>query len=106
MSSEYIRWAIATPLEIYSGILSSYLDGADAAFLGASFNKAIESWVAEIPITDMWASLPYRKLMAELKVCDKILFRSENNQIRFRNRLLEKYGDITSIQRAMKVMSV
>jgi hypothetical protein len=97
-SSEYIQWALVAPVRIYYNLLTLFLDGADEERIGSEFNRALEFWVSEVPISEVWASLPIKKVVKELEFCNNALLKSAHNQKRFRQRLLDRFQDITSIQ--------
>jgi hypothetical protein len=97
-SSEYIQWALIAPIRIYHNLLTLYHNNADEETIGQEFNKALESWAPEFPISDIWASLSREQVNKEVEFCDNILMQSENNKKHFHQRLLEQFHDITSIQ--------
>jgi len=96
--SDHIQWALVKPVHIYYDILVSYLEGADLEEIGHAFNQALESWVPEIPISNIWAALPVDQLLQELEFCHNALLQSKPNKMRFHQRLLKKFNHITSIQ--------
>ena len=96
--SDHIQWALVEPVRIYCEILESFIDGADKQTIGHLFNSKLESWVPEIPISEIWASLPVNDVMRELEFCENALLQTHNNKQRFRQYLAERFKDITSIQ--------
>jgi hypothetical protein len=96
--SDHIQWALVEPVRIYSEILESFIDGADKQTIGHLFNSRLESWVPEIPISEIWASLPVNDVKRELEFCENALLQTHNNKKRFRQYLAERFKDITSIQ--------
>jgi hypothetical protein len=95
--SDYVQWALVAPVRIYHALLSLYLDGADEETIGRGFDRALESWAPEFPISDVWASLTADQVVRELEFCDNALLQSAGNKKRFHQRLLDRFGDITSI---------
>jgi hypothetical protein len=95
--SDHIQWALVAPVRIYHDLLRLYLDGADKETIGREFNRALESWAPEVPISNVWASLPVEQFVRELEFCDNALLQSAGNKKRFRRRLRDRFNDITSI---------
>jgi len=96
--SEHIQWALIEPVRLYHDLLTHYLYNEDKASFGRELNRQLEEWAPEIPISEVWASLPADEVSRELKFCHNTLLQSEKNKQRFNQRLLEKFKDITSIQ--------
>lgn len=95
--SDYIQWALVAPVRIYHDLLSLYLDKADEETVGREFIRALESWAPEMPISDIWASLPAEQVIRELEFCNSALLQSAKNKKRFYQRLKVRFRDITSI---------
>lgn len=96
--SEYIQWALVSPVRIYHDLLTLYVDGANEKTIGREFNRALESWAPEVPISEVWASQSAEQVAKELEFCDNALLQSASNKKRFHQRLLDRFNDITSIQ--------
>lgn len=96
--SDHIQWALVAPVRIYHDLLALFLDGANEQTIGREFNQALESWVPEIPISMVWASLSAEQAARELEFCDTALLQSASSKKRFRQRLKDRFGDITSIK--------
>ncbi len=95
--SDYIQWAVVTPVYIYHGLLILYLYGTDEETIGREFNRSLESWAPEVPISDVWRSLPVEQVVKELEFCNNALLQSAGNKKRFQQRLKDLFPDITSI---------
>lgn len=95
--SDHIQWALVAPVRIYHDLLTLYLDGANEETIGREFNRALESWAPEVPISEVWASLPTEQVVKELEFCDNALLQSAGNKKRFHQRLKDRFRDITSI---------
>jgi hypothetical protein len=95
--SDHIQWALVAPVRIYHDLLTLFLDGADEETIGREFNRALESWAPEVPISNVWASLPVEHVVKELEFCDNALLQSAGNKKRFHQRLKDRFRDITSI---------
>ncbi len=105
-SSDHIQWALVAPVRIYHDLMMLYLDGADAETIGREFNRALESWAPEIPISDVWASLPAKQVVKELEFCNNALLQSASTQKRFRQRLQVRFPDITSIDSVLNGLNL
>ncbi|MGH8479485.1 MAG: CFI-box-CTERM domain-containing protein [Gammaproteobacteria bacterium] len=95
--SDHIQWALVAPVRIYHDLLTLYLDGADEETIGRELNRALESWAPEVPISEVWASLPAEQVVKELEFCDNALLQSPGNKKLFHQRLRDRFRDITSI---------
>lgn len=95
--SEHIQWALVAPVRIYHDLLTLYLDDADEEMIGREFNRALESWAPEVPISEVWASLPEEQVVKELEFCGNALLQSAGNKKRFHDRLRDRFHGITSI---------
>lgn len=95
--SEYVQWALVAPVAIYHDMLTLYLNGTDQEAIGCAFNRALECWAPEVPISEIWASLTNEQVVQELEFCHNALLQSEGNRRRFHQRLLDRFRDITSI---------
>jgi hypothetical protein len=96
--SEYVQWALVTPVRIYYELLTLYLEGADDQMIGRAFNRELESWAPEIPISDIWAALAADEVVKELEFCERVLLQSAASKKRFYQRLLDRFSNITSIK--------
>ncbi|WP_010502897.1 CFI-box-CTERM domain-containing protein [Paenibacillus elgii] len=54
--SKYIQWTLVTPIRIYHHLLTLFLDGADEQTIGREFNRALEFWIPEVPISIVWVA--------------------------------------------------
>jgi hypothetical protein len=95
--SDYMQWALVAPVRIYHDLLTLYLDGADEDVIGRELNRALESWAPEVPISQIWASLPAEQVAMELEFCENALLQSAGSKKRFHERLRDRFHDITSI---------
>jgi hypothetical protein len=95
--SDHVQWALVAPVRIYHDLLTLYLDGVDEGILGREFNRALESWAPEVPISEVWASLSAEQVATELKFCESNLLQSVGGKKRFYERLRDRFHDITSI---------
>jgi len=96
--SDHVKWALVAPVGIYHNVLTSYLDGADEEAIGLVFNRALESWAPNMPISEVWASLPAEQVVRELEFCDNALLQAAGNKTRFRQRIRDRFHDITSVR--------
>jgi hypothetical protein len=103
--SDYIQWALVAPVGIYQDLLVLYLDDASADVIGHAFNQAIDAWAPEAPLSAVWASLPAEELKVELEFCDTRLLQTFASKKRFRQRLKERFPDITAIDVVVNLMS-
>jgi hypothetical protein len=99
--SPYIQWALVAPVGIYHALLTQYLDGVDAAALGRAFEGALDTWVPEVPISEVWAALPAEQVRRELAFCERALLQTPRSRARFRQRLGERFPDITAVARVL-----
>ena len=99
--SEHIQWALVAPVGIYHDLLTRYLDGANNEALGCAFNRGLEAWAPEVPLSEVWASLPVEQVVKELRFCDQALLQSASNKKRFYQRLKDRFLDITSINQVL-----
>lgn len=95
--SNHMQWALVAPVRIYHDLLTLYLDGADEETIGREFNRALESWAPEVPLSEVWASLPTEQVVKELEFCNNALLQSASNKKRFHRRLKDRFRGITSI---------
>ncbi|PFV80063.1 hypothetical protein COL05_15775 [Bacillus sp. AFS059628] len=96
--SDYIQWSLVAPVRIYHDLLTLFFDGANEQTIGREFNRALESWIPEVPINMVWASLSAEQVAKELEFCDTVLLQSASNRKRFRQRLKDQFSDITSVK--------
>jgi hypothetical protein len=95
--SEHIQWALVTPVRIYYDLITMYLDGAGAVAIGREFERAVDSWAPEMPLSDVWASLSAAEVAAELAFCESVLLQTDWSRQRFARRLKDQLSHITSI---------
>jgi hypothetical protein len=95
--SDHIQWALVAPVGIYYGLLTRHLGGADADELGHEFERQLDAWAPELPISDVWAALAADEVGAELAFCERALLHSPASRSRFLQRLKERFATITSI---------
>ena len=100
-TSEHIQWALIKPVQIYHDLLALHFKGASDLELGVAFNEKLAEWAPDVPINDIWAALPVNNLKKELSFCDQALMKTAENRLRFRERLLARFGDITAIRRVI-----
>lgn len=99
--SEYVQWALVAPVRIYAEVLGIFVDGADEEDIGKALSDAIAAWAPYVPISETWASLPTQKLQAELALCDSRLLQSQASERLLRQRLFERFSDITAIRASL-----
>jgi hypothetical protein len=104
--SEYMQWALVTPVRIYHDVLKLYLAGADETEIGRRFNAELDSWTPYFPISDFWAALTAEEVVKELEFCENVLLQSPAARKRFHQRLLERFADITSIDTVLSNLTV
>ncbi|HEY0551006.1 MAG TPA: hypothetical protein VGF13_15485 [Verrucomicrobiae bacterium] len=95
--SEHIQWALVTPVRIYYDLITMYVDEAGTDAIGREFERAIDSWAPEMPISDVWAALSAEQVAAELAFCESVLFQTARSRQRFAQRLRDRFNHITSI---------
>jgi hypothetical protein len=95
--SEHIQWALIRPVGLYHDLLALYLEDPDPKQLGQVFNRALERWASEVPLSDIWAALPLRRLRSELRFCDRALLQAPSSKARFRERLRARFPGITAL---------
>lgn len=95
--SEHIQWALVAPVRITAELLGAHFDGATDEQLGVELERLLDAWAAEVPLSDVWAALPVDRLVEELAFCDDVLLQSNTARDRFRRRLAQRFGDITSV---------
>jgi len=103
--SDHIQWALVAPVRIYYDMLERYLNGADEETIGREFNCLLEDWAPEVPLSDVWASLPKEQVVKELEFCGSALLQSTNNKKRFYQRLKDRFHNITSIKVVLNGLS-
>ena len=104
--SEYMQWALVTPVRIYHDVLKLFLAGADETEIGSWFNTELDSWTPYFPISDFWAALTAEEVVKELEFCENVLLQSPAAEKRFHQRLLERFADITSIDTVLSNLTV
>lgn len=98
-TSEYITWGLIAPLQIMADGCSEYLAGIAPDSLGYNLHRAFSKWGAEMPIDHFWAALSAKQVDEELATLETLLLRDATARHRFRQRLLKRFHDITSIVR-------
>jgi hypothetical protein len=97
-SSTHVQWGLIEPIRIYAESLRSFLEGGEAAEIGATLRQSFDDWAAEMPLDQIWASLSRTELESELATLEAHILRSGPARTRFRNRLKETFGGITAIR--------
>lgn len=95
--SDYMQWALVAPVRLMHTLLTRYLAGADAPAIGRTFTEALDAWAPEVPISTLWAALPAAQVRRELGFCERALLQTTKSKIRFRQRLGERFPDITAV---------
>lgn len=96
-TSEYVKWGLIDPIRIYYDLLVLYLKGAGESEIGQEFNRELESWTSEIPISDIWLSFPPNEMANGLKYFERVLFQSKTAEKRFSKRLQNRFRGIKTI---------
>ena len=96
-SSPYMQWALVAPVRLMHALLTRYLAGADAQSIGRAFSEALDAWAPEVPISPLWAALPAAQVRSELAFCERALLQTTTSKARFRQRLGERFPDITAV---------
>lgn len=99
--SPYMQWALVEPVRIYHGLLTQYLAGATAGEIGLAFADALDAWAPEVPISALWAALSAEQVSRELGFCERALLQTAAGKARFRQRLGERFPDITAVGRVL-----
>ena len=99
--SPYMQWALVAPVRLMHALLTRYLAGADAPAIGCAFTEALDAWAPEVPISTLWASLPAAQVRRELGFCERALLQTTKSKNRFRQRLGERFPDITAVARVL-----
>lgn len=100
-TSAHVRWGLIEPVRIYGEALQAYAGGARAPDIGRLLRRAFTAWAAEMPLDHVWAGLTAKQARDELAIYESRLLRSAFARKRFRQRLADRFGDITSIQAAL-----
>lgn len=95
--SEYIQWALVSPVRIYYDLIRMCVDGAGAHAIGCELERAVDSWAPEMPISDVWASLSADEVAMELEFVESALLQTARCRRRFAQRLRNRLGHITAI---------
>jgi len=95
--SPYMQWALVAPVRLIHTLLTRYLAGADAPAIGRAFTEALDAWAPEVPISTLWAALPAAQVRRELGFCERALLQTTKSKTRFRQRLGERFPDITAV---------
>jgi hypothetical protein len=95
--SPYMQWALVAPVRLMHALLTRYLAGADAPAIGRAFTEALDAWAPEVPISTLWAALPAAQVRRELGFCERALLQTTKSKTRFRQRLGERFRDITAV---------
>jgi len=95
--SPYMQWALVAPVRLMHALLTRYLAGADAQSIGHTFSEALDAWAPEVPISKLWAALPAAQVRRELAFCERALLQTTKSKTRFRQRLGERFPDITAV---------
>lgn len=95
--SPYMQWALVAPVRLMHALLTRYLAGADAPAIGRAFTEALDAWAPEVPISTLWAGLPAAQVRRELGFCERALLQTTKSKTRFRQRLGERFPDITAV---------
>jgi hypothetical protein len=96
--SVHIRWGLVEPVRIYRDLMAG---PRDPERLGRAARIAIDEWTAGLPIDHVWASMPIAELTRELEWLDSVLLRSETARMRFRERLLHRFGGLPPVRRLL-----
>ena len=99
--SPYMQWALVAPVRLMHALLTRYLAGADAPAIGRAFTEALDAWAPEVPISTSWAALPAAQVRRELGFCERALLQTTKSKTRFRQRLGERFPDITAVARVL-----
>ena len=95
--SPYMQWALVAPVRLMHALLTRYLAGADAPAIGRAFTEALDAWAPEVPICTLWAAFPAAQVRRELAFCERALLQTTKSKTRFRQRLGERFRDITAV---------
>ena len=95
--SPYMQWALVVPVRLMHALLTRYLAGADAQSIGRTLSEALDAWAPEVPISTLWAGLPAAQVRRELGFCERALLQTTKSKTRFRQRLGERFPDITAV---------
>ena len=95
--SPYMQWALVAPVRLMHALLTRYLAGADAPAIGRAFTGALDAWAPEVPISTVGAALPAAQVRRELGFCERALLQTTKSKTRFRQRLGERFPDITAV---------
>lgn len=101
--SETIQWTLVAPVRIYATLLEAVTDNRDVEDLpervGSLFERLLEQWLPELPLTSVWASLPADELLKELEFCHNALLQTEASKRRLHERLQARFNSITAIDK-------
>jgi hypothetical protein len=95
--SPYMQWALVAPVRLMHALLTRYLAGADAQSIGRTLSEALDAWAPEVPISTLWAALSAAQVRRELGFCERALLQTTKSKTRFRQRLGERFPDITAV---------
>jgi hypothetical protein len=102
LASVHLRWTFVELIQIYQAALQSYLQGCTVERLGEQLYTAITSWASRMPLDDVWASLAAEEVRSELEMLECTLFHAAETKTRFRERLQEKFGAVTSVAAVLR----
>ena len=104
--SEYMQWAVVRPVRIYHDVLVEEVAGATDADLGEVIANQLDRWLPDVPLASIWAALPKSKVRRELKFYETSLLQSAPSRKRFRERLGDRFSEITAVQTALSMGAV
>jgi hypothetical protein len=99
--SEYVQWALISPVRIYHKALTRHVEGAGELSVGRELSAELEAWTPDLPISDVWGVLAADEVGRELEFCDRVLFQSNGARRRFEVRLVERYPDVSAVRAAL-----
>jgi hypothetical protein len=99
--SAHVRWGLIEPVRIYGEALEAYAAGARSSDVGRLLRRAFIAWAAEMPLDHVWATLTAKQARKELAIYESRLLRSVAARARFRERLADRFGEITAVRAAL-----
>jgi hypothetical protein len=96
--SEYLRWGLFDPIDIYLEILRLAQGHSDPSYVGSALRNSIDRWAPSTPVHDVWRGLAPSRLAEELEWLERHFFKSNQSRAVFRGRLLNAHGDLRQIR--------
>lgn len=101
LRSSHVMWALWEPVLLYYRVLERHVAGDDASAIGFYITASIAHWAGDLPVEAIWGSLTSAQAAEELAILERTLLREPISRARFRARLGQHFGQVTSVARLL-----